>query len=245
MKALEIDEHLAEAYNTLAYITGFYEWRWKDAEPYFKRAIELNPNYATAHQWYAEYLFIWRRFDEAIEESQRAQELDPLSAVIYFESGLSFYYARQFDHAVEQFQKALEVDEGFFLSLHYIAESLKEKRLYDEAFGGYLKLLEVYGLSSEEAAHLRELYNSSGLEGYYRWFVDVGYEELGAPDDLQYHFIQSCAHVGDKDLVFEWLEQCAQRRCRDVVEMGLEPAFTELRSDPRFDDLLRRIGLER
>ena len=142
-KALEINEHLAEAYSSLAYITGFYEWRWVEAEPYFKRAIELNANYATAHQWYAEYLSILGRFDEAVQEAQRAQELDPLSVMIHTVAGIAFYYANQYGKAVEQLQKALEIDDNSYWALNNKAESLKKQGRIKEAFEGYLKSLKV------------------------------------------------------------------------------------------------------
>jgi TolB-like protein/Flp pilus assembly protein TadD len=242
-KALQIDEHLAEAYTTRAYITAMYEWRWTEAEAGFKRAIELNSNYATAHQWYSEYLNCLGRFDEAIQEAQEAQELDPLSVMIHTNAGILFYNAGQFDRAVEQFRKALDIDDDFYWALLYRAHSLEEQGQYDEAFEGYVKALQVYELSKEKAAELQQIYNTKGLEGYYRWFVDDGFEELNALDILRDHFIASCAYLGETDLAFEWLERDVQERCREVVEMGVIPAFTKLRSDPRFADLLRRMGL--
>jgi len=241
-KALEIDEHLAEAHNSQAYIKFSYEWKWAEAESGFKRAIELNSNYATAHQWYSEYLICLGRFDEAIKEAQRAQELDPLSVMIHTNAGILFYEAGRFDRAVEQFQKALEIDDDFYIALKYRAHSLKEQGQNDEAFEGYLRALQAVGLNEEKAAEVRQIYNTSGLQGYYRWFVDEGFEELNARRD---HLITSYAYLGEADLAFEWLELSVQERRRVVLEMGVTPAFAKLRSDPRFADLLRRMGLER
>jgi serine/threonine-protein kinase len=243
-RALEIDEHLAEAHNSQAYIMGMHEWRWVEAELGFKRAIELNTNYATAHQWYAEYLFTLGRFDEAIREAQRAQELDPLSVIIHTMAGVTFYYANQYGRAIEQLQKALEIDDDFYWALYYRAQSLEEQGQYDEAFEGYLRALQALGLREEEMGRLRLIYNTSDLQGYYRWLIDEGFEELGSPYILRYHVVVACAFLGEKVLAFEMLERLFRERHRDAVAMAVEPAFAELRSDPRFADLLRRMGME-
>jgi serine/threonine-protein kinase len=244
IKALEIDEHLTEAHSAMAYITGFYEWRWVEAESYFKRAIELDANYATAHQWYAEYLFNMGRFDEAIREAQRAQGLDPLSVIIHTMAGMAFYYANQYDMAVEQFEKALEIDYNFHWALLYKAESLKEQGHHMEAFEGHLKALQVLGLCVEGVAELRKIYGTSGLQGYYRWFIDEGFERLGAYDKLRHHVVVACAFLGEKDLAFEWLERCFRDRSRNMAMLRSDPALDELRSDQRFTDLLQRVGLD-
>jgi tetratricopeptide (TPR) repeat protein len=243
MKALEIDGHVAEAHNTLAYITGFYEWRWEEAEPYFKRAIELNPNFATAHQWYAEYLFSMRRFDEAIKEARRSQELDPLSAIIHTIAGMAFYHANQYDRAVEQFHKALEIDDDFYWALFYMATSLREQGWTKEAIEGYLKALQALGLGEEEMAKLRHRYNTSDLQGYYRWFIDEGFEKLDSPYILHSQLFVACVFLGEKDLAFEWLERDFREKRRNTVMVRIDPALAELRSDPRYEDLMRRMGL--
>ncbi len=244
-RALETDENLAEARNSQAYIKYSYEWNWAEAESDFKRAIELNSNYATAHQWYSEYLNTLGRHDEAIKESQRAQELDPLAVMIHTNTGILFYSAGRFDRAVEQFQRALDINDDFYWALLYRAQSFKEQGQYDEAFEGYVRVLQALGLGMEEMEKLRQIYNTSGLEGYYRWFVDEGFEELNSLEILRWQFIVSCAYLGETDLALEWLARCIEERRRWVIDMGVEPAFAELRSDPRFGDLLRRMGLER
>jgi serine/threonine protein kinase/Tfp pilus assembly protein PilF len=243
-KALDIDDHLAEAQNTQAYIKYSYEWNWAEAESGFKRAIELNPSYATARQWYSEYLCTFGRFDEAIKEAQWAQELDPLAVMIHINTGIIFYYAGRFDQAIEECHKALEVNDGFPMALYYLAQSLKERGQYDEAFEGYVRILQVLGLDVEEMDRLRQIYNTSGFDGYYRWFVDEGFEKLGAPEILRMQFIVSCAYLGETDMALEWLTRCVEERQRLVLDMGTEPAFAELRSDSRFADLLRQMGLE-
>jgi TolB-like protein/tRNA A-37 threonylcarbamoyl transferase component Bud32/Flp pilus assembly protein TadD len=243
-RALKIDDHLAEAQNTQAYIKYSYEWNWVEAEPGFKRAIELNPSYATARQWYSEYLSTLGRHDEAIMESQRAQELDPLAVMIHTNTGIIFYYSGRFDQAIEQFNKALEISDDFYVALYYLAQSLKERGQYDEAFEVYVKMLQALGLDVEETNKLRQIYNTSGLDGYHRWFVDEGFEKLNALEVIRWQFIVSCAYLGETDLALEGLARCVEEHRRWVLDMGLEPAFAELRSDSRFADLLRQMGLE-
>ncbi len=113
MRALELDETLTEAHTSLGRVLAAYDWDWANAEKEFKRALELNPRYAIAHQWYGRYLEVKGRRNEGMAERKRAQELDPLSPILSFELGLAFYYGRDYDHAIEQFQKTLELDPNF------------------------------------------------------------------------------------------------------------------------------------
>jgi len=113
MRALELDETLAEVHTSLARVLASYDWDWKSAEKEFKRAIELNPRYAVAHEWYGGWLQAMGRYNEAVAERKKAQELDPLSLVINFELALAFYYARDYDQAIEQFQKTFELEPNF------------------------------------------------------------------------------------------------------------------------------------
>ena len=113
MRALELDETLAEAHSSLGRVFAAYDWDWTSAEKEFKRAIDLNPRYATAHQWYGGYLEAMGRHNEAIAERKRALELEPLSLIMNFELGIAFYYARDYDQAIEQFQKTVELDQNF------------------------------------------------------------------------------------------------------------------------------------
>jgi serine/threonine protein kinase len=244
-KALEIDCDLAEAHNSHAYIKFSYEWKWEEAEAGFKRAIALNPNYATAHQWYSEYLISQRRFEEAIQEAQRSQELDPLAVMIHVNASILFYEAGRFDGAIEQAQKALEVDDKFYMAFYYKAQALRELGRYDEAFEAYVKTLQPIGLGNEEVDRLRQIYRTQGLEGYYRWFVEDGFKKLQTPDANRWQFIASCAYLGETDLALKWLERCVSERRRNITEIAVEPAFAVLHSDPRFGALLRRMGLKR
>jgi Tfp pilus assembly protein PilF len=127
IKALEIDEHLAEAHNSLALVKLYYDWDFPAAEREFKRALELNPNYATAHQWYGEYLMVTGRFDESLAEMRRAQELDPLSPIINTAVGYAFWHARRYDQAIEQLRKTLEMEPNFLPALSYLGMAYEQQ----------------------------------------------------------------------------------------------------------------------
>ena len=144
-RALEIDDRLSEAHASLAWILTVYDWDWLSAEKEYKRAIELNPNYATAHQWYALYLAINGRFDEAIVEAKRALELDPLSVINNASYGLVFYYSRHFDTAIEIFRKTLEVDQNLLIAHLWKGLALIEKAMYEEAIESFEKAVTIGG----------------------------------------------------------------------------------------------------
>ena len=133
IRALELDETLAEAHTSLGRVLAIYDWDWPSAEKEYKRAIELNPRYATAHQWYGGWLQVMGRHDEALAERKKAQEMDPLSLVLNFEWGLGFYYARNYDRAIEQFQATLELDQNFPAAHTLLSAAYEQKGMYDEA----------------------------------------------------------------------------------------------------------------
>jgi len=127
MRALELDEKLAEAHTSLARVLAAYEWDWTSAEKEYKRAIELNPHYAIAHQWYGGWFEAMGRHNEANDERKRALELDPLSSIVNFEWGVAFFYARDYDRAIEQFQKTLELDQNFPPAKYFLAQTYMQK----------------------------------------------------------------------------------------------------------------------
>src|SRR5215472_9871998 len=139
MRALELDDSLAEAHTSLGRVLAVYEWNWAAAEHEFKRAIELNLRYAVAHQWYGGYLESMHRLNEAIAEEKRALELDPLSPIQTFSVGLGFYYARDYDKAIEYYQKTLEIDPDFPPAYSQLPAAYEEKGMYDQAIAGFQK----------------------------------------------------------------------------------------------------------
>ncbi len=245
-KALEIDETLAEAHNSLAYVRWKYDWDWVGAEREFLRAIELNPNYATAHQWYAVYLAEMGRTDESIKEIKKAQELDPLSLIINVASASILTCARQYNQAIEQCQKVLDMDPNFSLTHLPLGWIYEQKEMYEEAIKEYLKAEAFFGrLSPEEVAALREAYAVSGWRGYWQKHLDILKQQSKqrhvAASDIAWDHV----HLGEKDQAFKWLEKAYQERDPVLCSLKTDPIFDSLRSDPKFKALLKKMGLEK
>ena len=241
MKALEIDEALAEAYIPLAYIKFFHDWDLAGAETEYKRAIELNPNYATAHHYYSVYLVYMGRFDEALNQYQIALQLDPLSLPISSSLGWALCSARRYDEAIEQCEKILKSDPNFARTYLYIGETYIQKRMYDEAIAAYY---EAERLSGELWARV-ELAHAYAVSGR-RDEAEIILKDLtGQPERNNvspYQLSIIYAGLGETDHAFEWLEKAYKQRNHGLVELKVEPMLDSLRSDPRFQDLLRRVG---
>ena len=252
LKALEIDDTLAEAHTSLAAIKADNEWDFPGAEREFRRGIELNPNYATAHQWFAEYLAHMGRFGEAIAEIQRAQGLDPLSLVINDSAGEIFMRARQYDRAIAQLKKTMEIDSNFWLAHVDLRDAYAGKKMFDEAIeeGQIAAVLggEAPEKAAQGAATLRQAYASSGEEGYWRKRLDLAKDSLKKGRALGYDaspYRIACiyARLGEKDLAFRWLKRALDERDVSVVYLKTAPEFDSLRLEPRVIELMRRIGL--
>jgi TolB-like protein/Tfp pilus assembly protein PilF len=249
MRALEIDETLAEAHTAMATVKEEYDWNFSESEREFKRAIELNPYDATTHQWYGEYLGTVNRMDEAIAVIKRAQELDPLSLIISAELGLIYKENRQYDQAIEQLQKTVEMDRNFPRAHMYLALAYEGKGMFEEAVSEHKKHSVLQGISpeaaEEEAAALREGYRKSGVNGYWRKQIEI-YEKRQAshPDVWPPLSVVASfyAQLGENDQAFAFLEKAYQQRETDVIYLN-SPIYDPIRSDPRFQDLMRRIGL--
>ncbi|MBZ5516493.1 MAG: protein kinase [Acidobacteriia bacterium] len=243
-KALDIDESLAEAHTTLAEAHKDYDWDWTACEKEFKRAIELNPNYATAHQWYAEYLSLARRHAEAIAEAQRAQQLDPLSPIIRV--GLAtfggYLYARRYDEAIRQLRDTVSLFPEFFLAYGSLGEAYVAKGMYQEAIAAYQKARSLSGASPAEVAALGQAYAKGGIRGYYLWELQRLREESKHKYVSGVPFAYLFARLGEKDQAFSYLEKVYQDRSWNINTLQVDPAFDPLRSDPRFQDLLRRMN---
>jgi len=245
MKALDLDDTLAEAHTSLARVLAAYDWDWPGAEKEYKRAIELNPRYAIAHEWYGGYLEVTGHHNEAIAERKRAQELDPLSLIINFELGLAFYYARDYDQAIEQFQKTLELDPNFPPVQQFLPAAYEQKGMYGESIAGFKEWATLKGGSewSFSMAGLGHVYAVSGQKGEARSVLD----ELKQLSGEQYVPSSSIALVyvglGEKDQAFAWLEKGYEERSFQMQCLTVEPRWDSLRLDPRFADLVRRVGL--
>lgn len=240
-KAIEIDDTLAEAHTSLAAVNE-YEWNWAEAENQYKRAIELNPNYETAHHWYAAYLISRLRSDEAIREMKQALELDPLSLIINTSMGRVLFGARQYDQAVEQLKKTLDMDPNFAEAHFQIGMAYEQKRMYEEAIREFERSVELFD-DRAMMAWVARAYAVSGrradAERVLMELMEISKQKYVSP----YPLATVYAALGDKDRAFEWLEKVYQERSYYVVWLNIDPIFDSLRSDARFQDLLRRIGL--
>lgn len=242
-KALAIDDTLAEAHTSLGLIKLYYDWDGTGAEREFQRAIELNPNYATAHHWYALMLAALGRPQEALPQIELAQRLDPLSLIIINDLGMTLFRAGHYDRASEQFQKSIEMDATFFrahLGLGIV--SLQQKK-YADAVAAIQTAINVSGRNPTAVAWLGYTYAVLGKKREAQRIL----REL---DELSQRRYVSAAHraiiyagLGEKDLAFKWLEKAYDEHSSFLVFLKEEPTFDNLRSDPRFTDLLERVGL--
>lgn len=244
-RALELDESLAEAHAALARVLMTYDWEWNDAEKEFKRAIELNPRYAIAHQWYGDYFSVTGHPKQAIAEQRQALELDPLSLPINFALGLALLNARDYDKAIEQFQKTLELDPNFPLVHAHLPEAYEKKGMYEEAIAGFQKGTALRGGTewSFSMAGLGHVLGVSGRKAAARGVLD----ELKRRSRQEYIPADGIALVyaglGDKDEAFTWLERARAEHSFKMAWLKVEPQWDSLRDDPRFTSLLQRVGL--
>ena len=241
MRALELDESLAEAHTSLA-AAYEYEWNWNDAAQQYERAIELNPNYETAHHWYSAYLVSRTRFDEAIREAQRAVDLDPLSLIINTALGRAMHCARRYDEAIEQLHKTLDMDSNFAEARFHLGLAYEGKGSYDDAIRELAKAAELFGDKSM-MAWVGRVYALSGNNREALKILSAMMELSKKQQVSPYAIASLYATLGEKDRAFEWLEKVYLERNYYVVFLNVDPALDSLRGDPRFADLLRRTGL--
>lgn len=242
-KALELDSHLAEAHASLGLIAPFNNWDWADAERHYQRAIELNPNYATARHWYAEgYLMPVGRADDAIAEIRKAQELDPLSAVIATDLGKELYFVRRYDEALVELRRALELDPNFVSAHNWISDTLLEKKMYNDA----IVELEKTKPFREERVYIRQtayLYARIGRRAEARAALAKSLQLSKGKQVSSGAVALTYAALGDKEESFQWLEKAYTERSSFMTSLKYWSVFDQLRGDPRFADLLRRVGL--
>jgi TolB-like protein/DNA-binding winged helix-turn-helix (wHTH) protein/Tfp pilus assembly protein PilF len=243
LQALTLDDSLAEAHASLALVAENYDYDWETAEKEFRRAIQLNPDYATAHQWYAEYLAWQGRFDEALAESERARQLDPMSLIIATDRGVILFYARKYDRAIDQFRAVVDMDPGFgnaraFLAATYVqqgrfAEALKENELMENgedppwywAFTTY-----IYNHSGNVAQAQHALARFEALSPSLR--SDALLARLVAYNGSTQH-----------EKVMSLLEQAYKEHSPALTNIKVDPRYDNVRKDPRFQQLLARMNL--
>ena len=241
-KALEIDESLAEAHASLALAYFEYDWDWPASERELKRAIELNPNYATAHQWYHAFLLAMKRHAEAMAEVQRAQQLDPLSPIISGCVADRYFYARQYQEAIRQFRNTVSLFPEFAVAYGPLGKAYVANGMYEQAIVAYQKARSLSGASAAEVAALGQAYAKGGIRGYYLWELRRLREESKHRYVRAFAFALLFAGLCEKDQAFSYLGKAYEDRDYLLTFLQVEPRFDPLRSDPRFQDLLRRMN---
>jgi tetratricopeptide (TPR) repeat protein len=241
LRAVELDDTLSEAHEILASDKFFSDWDWSAAEREYKRAIELNPNNPDARAFYSWFLVAMGRRAEALAEIQRCVELDPHNSFFQISFGESLLFRRRYDDAITQFQKVLRTDPNHPSAHENLWAAFYQKRMYGEAVAEAKKYFAVMG-DNEVAEALARGYTQAGYAGAMR----LAAEKLAARSKLTYvqptQIARLYAHAGEKDRALEWLEKAYEEHESQLVYLNVEPTWDPLRSDPRFQDLLRRMN---
>jgi TolB-like protein/Tfp pilus assembly protein PilF len=245
-KALEIDPTLGEAHAALGNVR-WLDLEFAEAEKEFERAVELSPNYATAYHWLGEFLVFQGRFEEGFANYNKALELDPLSLAISTDLGLGYYYARRYDQAIDHFKKLIEMDPNYVRTHSYLAHVYEEKEMFEEAIREYDKGLVLSGEDpgevAEDSRKFFNAYKSSGARGY--WLQVLEYLKENRPGGKPSHrmdMAKTCARLGERDEAFAWIEKALEVGERGGMRLKVSPEWDNLRDDPRFQPLLKRVG---
>lgn len=242
-KALALDNTLGEAHTSLAFVLDLFDWDWGAAEREYRQAVDLSPNYATAHQWYTWHLIVLGRTSEAIAEMRRAESLDPLSLIISADMADVLLIARRYDEAIQQSRKTMEMDPQFAVAHYQLGQAFVQKHMYDKGIAELQTAVGFSGGNKTFRSALAYAYAASGRRN----------EALEILNDLKNRLNNGFSNASEialiyvgldeKDQALAWLEKAYGERFNPSVL--IRPCFDPLRSDPRFQDLLRRIGLSR
>jgi TolB-like protein/DNA-binding winged helix-turn-helix (wHTH) protein/tetratricopeptide (TPR) repeat protein len=243
IRALELDDTLAEAHASLARIKFVYDRDWAGSEAEFKRALELNPNYANAHHWYALNLLWMGRPDEAVDEANRARNLDPLSLIINANLGFILGVVHHDDSGIKQIRKTLDMDPNFSLAHYRLGQILILKGMNKEAIPELEKAVALSGGSPRATAELGLAYAQLGNKKQALKLLDDLKQRSKQRYVSPFNLAVIYGAVGDKNQALEWLEKAHEQRSPSLVLLNLSPAFRSLRSEPRFVELVRRTGL--
>ncbi len=244
VKALQLDDTLAEAQTSLATVRFNYDWDWAGAASGFQRSIELNPSYATAYQRYSLYLMAMGRTNESLAEMTRARELDPLSISMNFSLGWRLYMARKYDQAIEQLQNTLEMDPDFALPRMVLGQAYEQKKAFPQALAELQKAVRISHDSPQMLGALGHAYGASGnrseAEKVLAKLMEQSRKQYVSP------FYVAIVYVGlaENDKAVDWLEKAYTDRSNAIVFSKVDPQLDPLRSTPRFQPLLHRLGLQ-
>ena len=240
-KAVLLDPTLSEAHTSLAFALEMSAWDWRGAESEYRRALELNPGYATAHHWYGYYLITVGRDDEALSELRRAESLDPLSLIISAGVADALYVAHRLDEATRQLQKTLDMDRNFAMAHYQMGQVLAQKRRFEDSIAEFHRAIELSGHSAAFDANLAYAYAVSQHTAEARQVARDLEQLQPASGSIDANIALIYVGLGDNDQAMHWLEKAYQSRFEAVILV--RPQFDPLRRDPRFKDLLGRIGL--
>lgn len=242
-RALQIDDSLAEAHTSSAMIYQ-HLWRWAEAEEEYRHSITLNPNYPTAHQWYSNYLFAMRRFDDSLREGKRAQELDPLAPIISHNVAFVYLLMNDLDSAIEESKRILELAPSFPPSLNDLGWAYLKQRRYEEATAQFQKAVESSGRASASLSNLGYCYAVTGRRAEALVLLKELEERYGQGEAIGTFLAGVYTGLGDKDHALALLERDFQQHSGQLPTITFWISLWDLRNDPRYADLVRRMGLE-
>jgi tetratricopeptide (TPR) repeat protein len=242
---LEIDNRLAEVHTSLASLLMLSKWDWANSKKEFKLALELNPNYPTAHHWYSQWLLNMGRLEESLRFISRAAELDPVSQAILKDKGLTLYYNRQYDEAIEMASRTLELDPNYAAAHRLLSLAYQGKGAFDEAIAENEKWGALTRNKVETTVALAQLYAVSGQTAEAKKLIDVVEQDQLMIDQVYRGLALIYAALGENDSAFKCLEQSYERHEEAILSLKVDPKVDPLRSDLRFVALLKKIGIEK
>lgn len=240
-KALQLDDTLAEAHTSLAFCLDLYDWNWESAETEFKRAIELNPGYATAHHWYSWHLAVLGRKDEAIAEMRKAANLDPLSLIISADLAEVLLVGRQNEQSIQQSLSTIALDPAFAVAHYQLGQAYVQNQMYSDAMVEFQKAIVLSGANTTFSSNLAYVYALAGRRGEAVKILDDQMNRERVSNSAQIALIY--VGLGNNDQAMTWLERAYEERFNPSILA--RPSFDPLRSDKRFQALMHRIGLNR
>ncbi len=241
LKALSIDDNLAEAHASMGLIHVSFDFDWQAAEREYLRAIELNPNLPTFHLWYGLLLVNLGRFEQGLAESRHAIDLDPLSLPANLALGIALNSARRFDEAVVQLHKTLELGRNFADTNYFLFEAYANQQLYKEAVTVYARQKRLDGESAAAAEAIRESYARDSWQGFLRHRISaLDAHQQTVPEEIASFY----ARLGELNQALTWLERSYAGRSPRLTQLKVDARYDNLRAEPGFKDLLRRVGLE-
>ncbi|MGB2869190.1 MAG: protein kinase [Bacteroidota bacterium] len=243
-RALKLDDRLAEAHTSLASLMMMHDWNWKKAEKEFKLAIRLNPGYGTGHHWYSEWLRYTGRMEEALKEISLAVELDPLSPAIAKDKGMTEYYARKYDDAIESAKSSLELEPGFGPAHRLLSMAYQGKGMLAEAIAENERWAKFVTNPHEVPISLAQLHAAGGKREEALRLLESIHPDRITNGNLMRGVALVFASLGDRDQAFRWFDKSYEQQAESLCSVKVDPKLDSLRGDPRFDALLKKIGLD-